>query len=141
MIAVVCLDNRDGTLFHGRRQSQDRALRADLLRECRGRRLWMNRYSAPLFAESEAAVTVDDDCLAKAGEGEFCLAENQPLSPWREKLEGMIVYRWNRAYPADEHLDLLPRAAGLRLSQRVDFPGYSHEKLTREVYVRGPADA
>ena len=31
MIWVVCVDDRGGTAFHGRRQSMDRLLRADLL--------------------------------------------------------------------------------------------------------------
>ena len=48
MIAVVCVDDRNGMLFHHRRQSQDRLLREDLLSRCPGR-LWMNAYSAKLF--------------------------------------------------------------------------------------------
>ena len=33
MIAVVCIDDKGGMLFNRRRQSQDRLLREDLLRE------------------------------------------------------------------------------------------------------------
>lgn len=141
MVIVVCLDDRDGMLFHGRRQSQDRALRADLLRLCGGRKLWMSCGSARLFTEYDSAVTAADDFLAQAGAGELCFVEDRPLRPWRDRIEGMVIYRWNRAYPADVHLDLPPAELGLRPAGREEFPGYSHEKLTRETYVREGNDA
>ena len=49
MILAVCIDDRNGMLFNGRRQSQDRVLREDLVREAGGGPLWMSAYSARQF--------------------------------------------------------------------------------------------
>ena len=48
----------------------------------------------------------------------------------------MIIYRWNRVYPADvifskDYLD-----CPWTLKETFEFSGHSHSKLTREVYVR-----
>lgn len=133
MIAVVCVDDRNGTLFHNRRQSQDRGLREDLLSLCPGT-LRMNGYSARLFSGSEERLTVSEDFLEEAGQGEWCFVENSPLTPWMEKIETLVLYRWNRAYPADTHLDI--SLDDFLLMDKIDFPGSSHETLTRETYQR-----
>jgi len=133
MIAVVCVDDRNGTLFHNRRQSQDRCLREDLLSICPGP-LRMNGYSARLFTGCGERLAVSEGFLEEAGPGEWCFVENIPLAPWTGKLEALVLYRWNRAYPADTHLDV-PLDAFL-LMDKQDFPGASHETLTRETYQR-----
>ena len=48
MIIAVCIDDKGGMLFNHRRQSQDRLLREDLLKEAAGRPLWMSGYSAKI---------------------------------------------------------------------------------------------
>lgn len=135
MIAAVCVDDRNGMLFHSRRQSQDRLQREDLLGLCQGRPLWMNGYSAPLFAGHEQEIAVDGEFLDKAAEGEYCFVEDQPLAGRLDRLEGLILYRWNRAYPADVHLDL-DVSAGFTLLSREEFTGSSHKTITREFYKR-----
>ena len=135
MIVAICVDDRNGMLFHRRRQSQDRVQREDLLRFCRGRTLWMNSYSAPLFAGHEQEITVDGDFLDKAGEGACCFVEDRPLAEYAHRLEGILLYRWNRAYPADVYLDL-DVSAGFTLISREEFTGSSHETITREFYKR-----
>ena len=134
MIAAVCVDDNNGMCFNHRRQSQDRLLRADLLREAAGGPLWMNAYSAKQFKESPEALLVAPDFLAQAGPGALCFVEDQDLTPWAEKLEGIILYRWNRTYPADLRFTL--PLAGWRLARTEEFPGSSHEKITKEVYTR-----
>lgn len=133
MIAVVCVDDRNGMLFHNRRQSQDRRLREDLLSICPGT-LRMNGYSARMFGRCEERLAVSENFLEEAGQGEWCFVENVPLAPCMEKLESLVLYRWNRAYPADTHLDV--PLDGFLLMGRKDFPGASHETLTRETYQR-----
>ena len=137
MIAVVCVDDRGGMLFHGRRQSQDRALRVDLLRLCGGAPLWMNPYSAELFAGWEDRIQVDELFLSRAAPGDYCFVENRHLRQFSDRLEELVIYRWNRVYPTDFHLDLDPTALGLKLTQSVDLAGTSHERITRELYERG----
>ncbi len=133
MIAVLCIDDNNGLMFNRRRLSQDRALRADLLREAGGRRLWMNAYSRRQFgAEGEGLITVDEDFLARAGAGDLCFVEGAALLPHLARMEGLILYRWNRRYPADVYLDL--DLSSLRLCASEEFPGHSHETITKEVY-------
>ena len=135
MIAIVCVDNRNGTLFNGRRQSRDRLLRRRLLDRLDGRRLWMNAYSYRQFREDglpEGRLQVAEDFLSRAGAGDVCFVEGLPLRPWLHKLEGVVLFRWNRDYPADARLDL--DLAGWTLVSREEFPGASHPTITEEVY-------
>lgn len=134
MIAIVCIDDKGGMLFNHRRQSQDRLLRADLLREAAGRPVWLNAYSARQFDDPPENLRVAEDFLDRAGRGELCFVEDRDLSPWLGKLEGVILYRWNRTYPADLRLTL--PLEGWALERREEFPGSSHEKITKEVYRR-----
>lgn len=133
MIVAVCVDDRGGLQFHNRRQSQDRLQREDLLALCPGR-LWMDSASAPLFYQAQDRIFVDDGFLEKAGPGTFCFVERPPLAPVAERLEAVVLYRWNRVYPADAWLDL--DLDCLALTERREFPGTSHPRITREIYQR-----
>lgn len=132
MILVCCVDDRGGTMFNGRRQSQDRLLRADLLAMTAGKKLWMNDYSRKQFTDApENSLTVDEDFLAKAECGDYCFAEGVDIAPWLSRVERLVLYRWNRVYPFDRQLDLPP----WRLTETVDFPGSSHKTITKETYA------
>ena len=50
------------------------------------------------------------------------------------QIEELILFRWNRVYPADLHctLDL----SVWKLTETEEFAGNSHEKITQERYVR-----
>ena len=135
MILIVCLDDKGGMAFHGRRQSKDRALREQLLAMTEGKPIWMNGYSAKQFEES-GNIRVDEAFLEKAGQGEYCFAEFPPLAPYAGKVERILAARWNRVYPADAKLDI-PLKEGLwNLVEQREFPGSSHETITLEVYER-----
>ena len=133
MILIVCVDDAGGLGFNRRRQSQDRALRARMLEKWG--RLWMNAYSAGQFAK-EDPVTADEDFLEKAGPGDACFAEGPAAAEALDRAEKLVLYRWNRKYPADCHFPLDLEARGWRLEETEDFAGSSHEKITEEVYVR-----
>ena len=134
MIAVVCIDDRNGMLFNRRRVSRDRVQQEDLLRLCGGKKLWINRFSAKLFEPFGPQVVVDEAFLQLAGAGEFCFVEDQPLQPWLERLEGVVLYRWNRTYPSDTVFDL--DLTAFVCQERLEFAGSSHVKITRETYIR-----
>lgn len=134
MIAALCLDGQNGMLFNHRRQSQDRLLREDLAREAAGRLLWMNAYSAGQFAPLPPNVRTAEDFLEQAGPGEVCFVEDRDLSPLWERVEGLILYRWNRRYPADVYFTL--SMEDWTLARRTEFPGSSHKLITKEVYTR-----
>ena len=133
MILIVCVDDNNGMLFHGRRQSRDRLLAERILRHCAGRRLWMNAYSRSQFPH-KAEISVHEACLSLAEKGEFCFVENQDVRPAADRVEQVILYRWNRVYPAYVYFSL--SLDGWSLSHREEFKGSSHQHITEEVYVR-----
>ena len=51
-----------------------------------------------------------------------------------ERADRLVLYRWGRHYPADRRLDLPP--AGWRLEGQTEFPGRSHDMITKEIYVK-----
>lgn len=132
MKIIVCLDDKNGMLFNKRRQSRDRLLRERVLALTADSRLWMNAYSKKQFGE-DAAVTVDERFLQKAERGEFCFLENADIFSVADKIESMIVYRWNTVYPADVYF---PAAflEGKTPVHTADFAGYSHPRITEEIY-------
>ena len=137
MIIMVCLDDKGGMMFNRRRQSRDRVVRERMVQMAGGRGLWMNHYSAGQFAQDDpAALRVDDDFLQKAGEGDFCFVENEALAPWEADLEKLVLFRWNRVYPADRYFDLDLTQGRWSLEDQEEFVGSSHEKITMEVYTR-----
>lgn len=135
MIVAVMLDDHGGMTFNHRRQSQDRVLRADLLDTVGNAPLWMNAYSQKQFLKDTVpTLRVDEDFLAKAQNGEYCFCEDQALTPYQDKIEQLILYRWNRTYPADFSFDL--SLTGWKCVSVCEFAGSSHEKITKEVYQR-----
>lgn len=132
MNVVLCLDNNNGLLFNHRRQSRDRILIDNLLSLVEQRPLYINSFSEILFAESIAIV--NEDFLELAGIGTFCFVENSHLSQYLDKVEKIIIYRWNRDYPADFYFDV--DLSSWYCIEQIDFAGSSHEKITREIYRR-----
>lgn len=134
MIVILCLDDQGGMMFHQRRQSRDKEVIRDILEMKKDRILWMNAYSAKLFEGAKEQICCEKDFLKKAGKGDFCFVENEPIGGYQEQIEQLIVYRWNRRYPADFFPDLDFHI--WVLTDRKEFQGNSHEKLTKEVYDR-----
>nr|WP_297284102.1 ribonuclease Z [uncultured Agathobaculum sp.] len=137
MRVMLCLDDKDGMLFHQRRQSQDRVLRQHMLNLCGAQSLWLNAYSAGQFADQERArLRVDERFLALAGEGDYCFVEDQQIAPFEDRIEAIILFCWNRVYPADRYFDRSLLAYGWTLRETEEFPGFSHAKITKEVYEK-----
>ena len=133
MKLILCLDDCNGMLFNNRRQSLDRALTAHILQLCAGRKLWMSSYSAKLFGDSPE-IAVSDDYLQQAGNEEFVFLENGNVQLAIENARMLIIYRWNRVYPADVKFPGQVPPPGWKCVSKADFLGYSHEKITQEVY-------
>lgn len=134
MTVVLCADDRGGLSFNGRRQSQDRALRADLLSHAQDRLLWMDSRSRGQFTQPEDCIRESDAPWLQAGGEDLCFLELQDPSPALERADTLVVYRWNRHYPSDRRITLPP--AGWHLVSRKDFPGHSHDVITKEIYQR-----
>lgn len=134
MIVILCLDDQGGMMFNHRRQSRDKEVIRDILQMRTGKALWMNEYSVKLFEEAEEEINCDAAFLQKAGEGEFCFVENEQPGLSVDRIEQLIIYRWNRKYPADFYLEIDLNDWILKAS--TEFQGNSHEKVTKEVYTR-----
>ena len=133
MKLIVCLDDGDGMLFNRRRQSKDSALRQHMLEMCADSALWMNGYSAAQFSP-EATIITAEDFLDKAGPNDYCFLENKDISAYVDRVEQVIIYRWNRAYPRDTTFPTKLFSHKWKLISREEFSGNSHEQITQEVY-------
>lgn len=133
MIPIICIDDKGGMMFNRRRQSKDSVLRGRVLDMAAGSKLLMNAYSAGQFEEENTIITISEDFLNEAAEGEFCFTEDQPLLPHKDRIEKLIVYKWNRSYPGDLMSDI--DLSAWTLTQSTDFEGSSHEKITEEIYL------
>lgn len=135
MIVIVCIDDNLGMTFNKRRQSRDILLIQKVVEMAKNSKIWVNKYSYPLFEEvGTVNVNVDETFLSEAANGEYCFVENKELKPFEKWIEKMIVFRWNRSYPADQTFDI--DLSKWQLSEVSEFEGNSHEKITVEVYVR-----
>lgn len=136
MIIIVCLDDNNGLMFNHRRQSQDSKIREDIIQYSRNSNLWMNQYSIKQFNHQEKLenLMIDKDFLTKAGEKDFCFVEDQNLQPYISKIEKLVVYRWNREYPADFYFDIDINDNNWKLIDQKNFIGTSHS-ITKEIYA------
>lgn len=133
MNIAVCLDDKNGMLFCGRRQSKDQYLRQQLLERSKLNALWMNGFSAKQF-EAGDAIQVAEDFLNLAPQGSWCFVENTDVLPHKEKIEYIAIYRWNRLYPSDVKFPVEAFCDSWRLVSTRTFPGYSHDEITEEIY-------
>ena len=136
MNVIVCLDERDGMMFNGRRQSCDRILLEDMAKMTEGARLFASPYSERMLREYGLIPIVAEDFLGIAEQSDWCFLEDRALSAHADRLERLVIYRWNRHYPSDLTFDIVPEHRGLRLLQRVEFSGCSHDTITKEVFER-----
>jgi len=134
MTVIVCIDERGGMLFMKRRVSKDRELTHDIIKTVGDGILYISDFSESLFAESDISVMCVSDPLGSAGEDDFVFIENCALSDWVDKIKRLIIYNWNRKYPFDFSLDIRPKEHGFSLVDSYEFKGYSHDKITKEIY-------
>ena len=77
---------------------------------------------------------MSENYLEEAGVQDLCFVEKEPLATYFDKIDECIVFKWNRVYPADQHLDI--DISKMTKVQEEEFVGFSHEKITMEVYER-----
>ena len=128
MKVIVCVDDRMGMFFNKRRLSQDYLFIKDVLTLTNGH-VWMNEYSSSLFQKEGI---VDNDFLKKSDD--YCFVENVDIKPYLYKIDELIIYYWNRKYPADMYFDV--DLSEWKMLDHIEFKGNSHEKILRERYVK-----
>ena len=134
MKLIVCIDDEKGMLFNNRRQSRDRTLIDELVQSLNGAPLIISPYSEQLFQKHSGAYAVAENPLASAANDDHVFIENIDPVPYADKISAVIIYHWNRHYPSDMTFDL--DMSPFHLAQTTEFVGYSHEKITKEVWVR-----
>lgn len=133
MVVFACLDDKNGMLFNHRRQSRDAAVIEDMFGMTEGK-LWMNSYSAKLFGAYTDRIVIEDDPAEYPPECN-CFFEDISLKLYEDKIDTIIIYYWNRIYPADTYMDI-DLEQGWRITDVKEFGGKSHEKITRKTYER-----
>lgn len=130
MQIAVCVDDALGRTFNGRRQTKDRVVAADLIREAQGR-LFITPFSQKWLGDSPGVSLWD------GGDSSHLLfLEAEPLAPYAQQITRLVIYRWNRRYPADTYLDLDPQALGLTLESTQELTGFSHPVITKEIWTK-----
>ena len=121
-------------LFNHRRLSRDRRVCEKILDYSNEKELWMNAYSRKLFTDLTDinSIQVDEEFLDKSQS--ICFVENQDITPYLPKIDTLVLFRWNRDYPADFFFTV--DLSQWNLISTEDFEGTSHEKITMEVYKK-----
>ncbi len=136
MTIIVCVDDNNGMLFHNRRQSRDSVLYKHIIEMTKGKKLFMNDYSAKLFSdEQKEHIIVQSDFLEIASENDYCFVENTELSNYQNNIQEIVLYRWNRVYPADTYFQFPLDKNKWKLQKTTDIKGNSHDVITEEVYT------
>ena len=136
MTVILCIDDRGGMLFGGRRQSRDALLFKDIAKTVGDGLLYISDFSESLLAETELCAVSVPYPLDSAGKGDFVFNECFRIGGHLEDIERLVIYKWNKKYPYDFALDIDPLAAGFSLRESYDFVGRSHDKITKEIYEK-----
>lgn len=131
MQVIITVENRNGMLFNHRRVSRDQKISERILAYCKEKRLWMNAYSAKLF-ENNPQIRVSETFLEQ--KDAICFVENQDVTPYLPEIDTIILFHWNRDYPADFFFTV-DLSEWNRIHQE-EFAGKSHEKITMKVYKK-----
>ncbi len=133
MHIIVCVDKSNGMMFNNRRQSHDRKLVSKVIEISSDTRLLMSEYSAQIFSDCSNMIS-NNSFLSEAQFGDFCFIEEAEIPT--ENIEDIYIFNWNRDYPADKYFNLDLKLNGFKRVKKEEFVGYSHKKITLEVFRR-----
>lgn len=135
LTVAVVLDDNEGMLLFGKRQSRDRVLVADFVESAGAAPVYAASFSKVIF-ENHAEVTLCENPLVEAPDGAWCFIENYLLTPYLDMIDTLIIYRWNRLYHSDVKFDVDVKKSGYKLKSSTEFAGSSHDKITKEIYCK-----
>ena len=134
MTVIICLDDYNGMAFNKRRQSRDSCVTEDLKAEFSSDGIKISPYSEKLFSAVDVKYTVCED-LASERDGVLFVETFDP-SICSDHIHRLVIYRWNRHYPADLFCTLEPSRAEWKQVSVKEFCGTSHELITREIFEK-----
>ena len=128
MTVIICLDKNNGYQFGGKRQSADREVRGRILKLADVIRC--DEYTAAQFDEADRGkLYVGSDYLNTING--TCFVEKGDISELKHYK--LVVFWWNRGYPSTKKFTI---PDGFRLVSKENFQGYSHDRITMEVFIR-----
>lgn len=133
MKLIVCTDLNNGILFNNRRQSRDKLLIEHIYNLVGENKLWITEFSKNLFEEGKYNL-FEIDNIENIKEDDFVFIENYSPKILEEKLNEIILFNWNRNYPADLYFDI--SLDSWKLESEIEIEGSSHEKITQKIYRR-----
>ena len=116
-------------------------MRENMLQDCVGSKLWVAEYSKKFFVDENGNITqpnvmIDNNYLALAGENDGCYVEKEDISPYIDKIDTIVLYKWNVRYPADTYFNISLLDSNWKKHSLNHFKGSSHDKIYKEVWKR-----
>ncbi len=141
MTCVICLEDRGGVMFNHRRVSRDAAVTDRILKlAAEYGPLNITPYTLCLLPQEDIPSCVVHICDHPATEGNGTCWLEDTVGELRPDTAAnrLILFHWNRAYPADSLFDQKAffSEGKWKLVSQEEFPGKSHKKITMEVYCR-----
>lgn len=135
MILIVCVDERNGMMFNNRRQSRDKILTGHIIEKAKDKKLWITTFSKDIFnIEEDENIMIDDNFYSIAEKEDYCFIENIDANNFIDKVDKIIIYNWNKHYPADRYFNI--NLNNWEIISEENFEGYSHENITEKIFVR-----
>ena len=135
MILIVCVDERNGMMFNNRRQSRDKILTGHIIEKAKDKKLWITTFSKYIFnIEEDENIMIDDNFYSIAEKEDYCFIENIDVNNFIDKVDKIIIYNWNKHYPADRYFNI--NLNNWEIISEENFEGYSHENITEKIFVR-----
>lgn len=127
MNLIVCIANNNGIMFNKRRVSKDALLIERLKGITKENKIYVSEYSKPLFDGFDNLVLSIENLTSN----NFYFLEDKD---YNGNIDKIIIYKWNRDYPADKYFDI--DLSGYELISTQDFQGSSHDLITEEIYIK-----
>ena len=128
MTIILCLDDRNGLSFNKRRQSRDKLLIENILTY---KNVFIAQHSASLFTGN--AIKIVENISDLPNNAVYFHEITEPKNIINQ-FDTVIIYRWNRHYPSDVKFNLNTNMYDK--IQEESFVGFSHDKITKEVYTK-----
>ena len=135
MKIIACVSDDYGMAFGARRVSRDSRVVIDILDSACDSAVYMSEGSKKLFPDNENART-DKKANDILSTDDYYFFETESPLPYVDFADEIILYNWNRSYPSDLKLGFIPTERGFKLREATEFPGTSHDAITKEVYVK-----
>ncbi len=135
MTLYLCLDDKNGMLFNHRRQSRDSAVLEDIRAQLPDV-LYIHPFSEKLVSSAQLPYALAPEDLTTLPPEAHFFGESPAAANLLPQAETLVLYRWNRVYPADARWEADPAQSGFSLAETTEFPGSSHKIITKEVYTR-----